>query len=155
MPNSKSPLGRGKSQVKVPELTGKDRRSLRALGHALSPVVQVGKAGLTQGVTDEMQHALLAHELIKVRLLGECPLDRTEAAEHIAAVTHACLIQTLGGMLLFYKPNLEKPKLSLTHPAATEKAPSGKAKASASRRRLPPSRSGATHRRSRSSAAKK
>jgi RNA-binding protein len=153
--NSKLPAGRGKSQAKVPELTGKDRRNLRALGHALSPVVQVGKAGLSQGVTDELQRALKSHELIKVRLLGECPLDRAEAGERIAAVTHSTLIQTLGGILLFYQPNLEKPKISLTQPELTEKAPGGKAKALASRRRLPPSRTGATHRRSRSSAAKK
>ena len=155
MSNSNSPAGRGKSKVKVPELTGKERRNLRALGHALSPVVQLGKSGLSQGVTDELQRALDAHELIKVRVLAECPLDRAQAGERIAAVTHCSLIQTLGGILLLYKPNLDKPKISLTQPVLTEKAPGGKAKASASRRRLPPSRTGATHRRSRTSAAKK
>jgi RNA-binding protein len=153
--NSKLPAGRGKSKPKVPELTGKDRRNLRALGHALSPVVQLGKSGLSQGATDELERALQAHELIKVRVLAECPLDRTQAGERIASVTHASLIQTGGGILLLYKPNLDKSKSSLTQPAPTDKAPGGKAKASASRRRLPPSRTGATHRRSRTSAAKK
>ncbi len=153
MLNSKSPAGQGKSKAKVPELTGKDRRHLRAAGHALSPVVQVGKAGLTPGVTDEVQRALQAHELIKVRLLGECPLDRGEAGQRIAEATRAHLIQTLGGILLFYKPNLDKPKISLTPPPASEKAPGGKAKASGNRRRLPPSRTGAAQRRPGFSAA--
>ena len=63
------------------ELTGKERRTLRALGHALSPVVQIGKAGLSKGVTLELHGALEAHELIKVQLLRECPLERDEDRE--------------------------------------------------------------------------
>ena len=102
------------------ELTGKERRALRALGHALSPVVHIGKAGLTPGVTRELQGALKAHELIKVQLLGECPLERADAAERIAKAATASVIQTLGKTLLFYKPNLEKPKISLKGPGSSE-----------------------------------
>ncbi len=102
------------------ELTGKERRALRALGHALSPVVHIGKAGLTPGVTRELQGALKAHELIKVQLLGECPLERTDAAEQIAKAAIASVIQTLGKTLLFYRPNLEKPKISLKGPSASD-----------------------------------
>jgi len=102
------------------ELTGKERRALRALGHALSPVVHMGKAGLTLGVTRELQGALKAHELIKVQLLGECPLEQADAAEQIAKATSATVVQTLGKTLLFYKPNLEKPKLSLEGPGSSD-----------------------------------
>ena len=102
------------------ELTGKELRALRALGHALSPVVHIGKAGLTPGVTRELQGALKAHELIKVQLLGECPLERADAAEQIANATIATVIQALGKTLLFYKPNLEKPKLSLKGPGSSD-----------------------------------
>jgi RNA-binding protein len=133
------------------ELTGKERRALRALGHALSPVVHIGKAGLTPGVTRELQGALKAHELIKVQLLGECPLDRVDAAERIAKATIASVIQTLGKTLLFYKPNLEKPKISLDGPGsadatiarsrkAASKGVRPKHKAAASRRSDSPSR---------------
>ena len=122
------------------------------MGHALTPVVQIGKGGLTKGVTDELKNALQAHELIKVRLLGESPLDRADAGKRIAAATRAELIQAVGGILLFYLPNLDKPKISLTPTAAIEKATGGKAKASAKRRRLPPSRTGAKERSARSDA---
>ena len=115
--------------TKPKELTGKDRRTLRAMGHALSPVVQVGKAGLTPGVFRELQGALKAHELIKVQLLGECPLDRAEAAEQISEGTDASVIQTLGKTLLFYKPNLEKPRLSLSLDASGEGSPARSRKA--------------------------
>jgi RNA-binding protein len=96
------------------QLTSKERQVLRALGHPLSPVVQIGKAGLTGGVTQELNNALDAHELIKVQVLGECPLERPEAAEKIAAVTKATVVQALGRILLFYRPNPDKRQILLT-----------------------------------------
>ena len=58
--------------------TGDLRRALRAHGHAMSPIVQVGKAGVTQGVIKQVNQALADHELIKVKVGGECPVDRHE-----------------------------------------------------------------------------
>ena len=61
-------------------LTGKQRRFLRAEAHALSPVVMVGKEGLSDTVLNAVREALLAHELIKVRQLDTAPLSREELA---------------------------------------------------------------------------
>lgn len=116
MAKTTAPSAKAKTPARPRELTGRERRTLRALGHALSPVVQIGKAGFTKGVSQEMQGALEAHELIKVQLLGECPLERTEAAERISKGTGASVVQMLGRTLLLYKRNAEKPKLSLARP---------------------------------------
>jgi RNA-binding protein len=110
--------GEPRRAVAPKPLTGKERRKLRALGHSLSPVVQIGKAGLTRGVSEELQNALDAHELIKVQLLGECPIERTEAAERVAATTKAAVVQTLGRMLLFYRPNPDKRRILVEPPKA-------------------------------------
>src|SRR5512143_3365150 len=67
MPAPTSP--RKKSLMPSTEL----RRRLRAAGHALSPVVQVGKLGTTNAVLDQVTCALRDHELIKVKLGSECP----------------------------------------------------------------------------------
>ena len=56
------------------------RRRLRGAGHALTPVVQLGKDGTTEAVRKQILAALADHELIKIKLGSECPQDRFEVA---------------------------------------------------------------------------
>ncbi len=49
-------------------LTARERASLKARAHALEPVVQSGSAGLTDKLVAEVDRALTAHELIKVKV---------------------------------------------------------------------------------------
>jgi len=94
-------------------LTGKQRRRLRSLGHGLPPVVQVGKAGLTDAVKNAIDEQLLAHELIKIRCGGECPLDRKEVAAAVETELGADIAQTLGHTLLLYRAHPDEPALEL------------------------------------------
>lgn len=55
---------------RVPQLTSAQRKRLRGLAHDLRPLVQIGKSGLTEGVSAEIDRALDDHELIKVRFLA-------------------------------------------------------------------------------------
>ena len=48
-------------------LTPLERKALKAKAHKLEPVVQIGAKGLTEEVIAEIDRALKAHELIKVR----------------------------------------------------------------------------------------
>lgn len=95
------------------ELTGKERRSLRALGHHLKPIVQVGHAGVTDGVLDALRAALTQHELVKVKVLESSPLDRFETSEAIGTPLGAAIAQVLGRTLLFYKPNPKGRRIDL------------------------------------------
>lgn len=94
-------------------LIGKHRRHLRALAHSLQPVVQVGQRGLTEAVVRQIDGALTDHELIKVKLAKECPLERNEAAATITARTAAHLAGGAGRVLIFYRPHPAKPKIRL------------------------------------------
>ena len=49
-------------------LRGSDRRHLRGLANPIKAVVQIGEAGLTEGVLAAVDRALRDHELIKVRI---------------------------------------------------------------------------------------
>jgi putative YhbY family RNA-binding protein len=51
-------------------LTGSERKALKGKAHKLEPVVQIGAKGLTDEVFAEIERALIAHELIKVRAAG-------------------------------------------------------------------------------------
>jgi RNA-binding protein len=87
------------------------RRQLRAAGHHLSPVVQVGKEGMTEGVLRQLDRALLDHELVKVKLGTETPEDRFESADALlAGAEGAQLAQILGRTVLVYRRHPEKPR---------------------------------------------
>jgi len=86
------------------------RKSLRAHGHALQPIVQIGKHGTTEAVTSQVEKALLDHELIKVKLGTECPESRFEVAERLGAGAGVNVVQILGKAILLYKRHPKNPK---------------------------------------------
>jgi RNA-binding protein len=106
------------------------RRRLRGLGHALPPVVQIGKQGPTASVVTQIAHALLDHELIKVRLGAECPETRFEIAELLGEESGVNVVQILGRTVLLYKRHPKKPKIE---PA--KKRPESRPPLAAARRR--------------------
>src|SRR5260370_8312469 len=62
----------------APALSERQRKHLRALAHALRPVIHLGNAGLTAAVARETERALRDHELIKVRAPAGDPAARAE-----------------------------------------------------------------------------
>ncbi len=91
---------------------GRVLRHLRALGHHLNPVLAVGKEGVTAALAAETERALLAHELVKVRVHQEAPAERHEVAAELASATTATLVQVLGRTILLYKRHPNEPKIS-------------------------------------------
>ena len=85
------------------------RRRLRAAGHALPPVVQIGKLGTTPAIAKQVARALLDHELIKVKLGTECPESRFEVAAAFAARPGVRVAQILGRTVLLYQRHPKKP----------------------------------------------
>lgn len=92
-------------------LTGAAARTLRALAHSLSPVVHVGKQGVTPKLVAQIDRALLDHELIKVKILPEAPEDRKIIAAALADATGSELAQIIGRVALLYKPHPKKPTI--------------------------------------------
>ena len=94
-------------------LSGKQRRTLRALGHHLQAVVQVGHAGLTEAVLAALEQALHDHELVKVRISENAPEPRAIIAANLAASTGSELAQLLGRTVLLYRARPVDPKIVL------------------------------------------
>lgn len=105
----------------TPVLTGKQKRFLRAQGHSLKPLLQVGQQGPGPAVVAQAQACLAAHELVKVRVLESCPLEREACAQALAQATGAAVAQVLGRTVLLYRPHPEAPLLRL--PAAGARPP--------------------------------
>jgi RNA-binding protein len=115
------------------------RKALRAAGHHLSPVVQVGKEGVTEAVLRQLDAQLLAHELVKVKVGTESPEDRFEAAGRLGEAAGAQVAQILGRTVLVYRRHPERPRFEpAERPAAGSAAEPGPARA----RRGRPGRAG-------------
>ena len=88
-------------------LTPRERARLKARAHALEPVVHIGQAGLTDALVAEVDRALTAHELIKVRIGAADRHDRATLAEAICARTDAAEVQQVGKVLVLWRPRPE------------------------------------------------
>lgn len=94
-------------------LTTKQRQFLKGLAHPLSPVVRLGKGGLTESVIRETKRALESHELIKVRVDVDDPAQRRATAESLAVETDAQLAAAIGKVAVLYRPRDEDPGIKL------------------------------------------
>jgi RNA-binding protein len=110
---AKDPPGGRDFRLQTAVLTGKQRRHLRGLGHGLRPIVQVGKAGIDDGLVTAVAQALDDHELVKVKVGEAAKLDRHDAAEAIAHKTHSEVAQVLGNTVLLYRAHPEDPAIVL------------------------------------------
>ncbi len=83
---------------------------LRARAHALDPVVLLGAAGLSEAVFQEIDRALRAHELIKVRAARSGREDRAAMFHAMADRLEAALVQSIGHTVVLFRPRpVEKP----------------------------------------------
>ena len=91
------------------QMKSKDRAYLRSEAQTLSPVVYVGKNGLTDSVVAALDEALDAHELVKVRF--QAAKDETRPiSETLAEKTASTLVATTGFTAVFYRRNPDPEK---------------------------------------------
>ena len=104
-------------------LTPSRRRALRAKAHHLDPVVTIGQHGLTPSVLHEIDIALTAHELIKIRVLNDDRDERSALLARICTEIGAAPVQQLGKLLIVWRPKPApeiveaRPKTRATKPA--------------------------------------
>ena len=88
-------------------MTPSERKAFKARAHKLEPVVIIGAKGLTDEVVAEIDRALKAHELIKVRVPVLGREERDEAFEAICKRTGAAPVQHIGKILVLFRKNVE------------------------------------------------
>ena len=89
-------------------LTPRERAHLKARAHALEPVVQVGHAGSTDGVVAEVDRALTAHELIKVRINVPDRHQREAIGDQLATRTESAIVFRVGKIVALWRPRPEE-----------------------------------------------
>jgi RNA-binding protein len=98
-------------------LTPRQRAYLKSLAHHLKPVAYVGKEGVVDATIRSIQEALHTRELMKVKVQEAAPLNVREAgAELEAAIENSTVVQTIGRVVILYRPHPEKPEIKLPKP---------------------------------------
>jgi RNA-binding protein len=91
------------------ELSERQRKYLRGLGHALNPVLLIGSNGLTPGVVAEAKRALHDHELIKVKFRSAERAARDAGLTELATSTESVMVHRIGHTALYYKRRNDRP----------------------------------------------
>lgn len=89
-------------------LSEPQKKFLRGLGHQLKPLVTIGEAGLSDSVLSEYESTLDHHELMKIRVRIGDRVARDEIIRKLCSESSATLVQRIGNVALFYRPNLNK-----------------------------------------------
>ena len=93
-------------------LTPAQRQYLKGLAHSRQPVVMIGSNGLTAAVLKEIELALSAHELIKIKAGHDDVETRRAWMAEMCAATGAAPVQQIGKVLVIYRAT-DKPAIAL------------------------------------------
>jgi RNA-binding protein len=103
------------------ELALARQRALKALAHAIKPIVWIGGAGLSESVIHELDQGLKSHELIKVKVSGDERETRNALLVEICERLGAAPIQHIGKILVIYRPRPEKINSPAITPGRNDK----------------------------------
>ena len=94
-------------------LTGKQRSYLKAIANNIDPIFQVGKNGITDNFIKQVEEALEAREIIKIKVLNNSLLDAKDVAIELAEKTNAEFVQSIGNKFILYRESKENKKIIL------------------------------------------
>ena len=89
-------------------LTGKQRSYLRSLANGIETIMQIGKGGVSETVLKQIDDALEARELIKIKILNNSMLEAKETANEIAEAVSAEYVQSIGNKFVLYRESEDK-----------------------------------------------
>ena len=94
-------------------LTSKQRAVLRSHAKSMETILQVGKSGVGDTLIKQVDDALTARELIKLRVLENSMLTAREAAGQLAEAVNADVVQVIGTRFVLFRRNPKKPLYEL------------------------------------------
>lgn len=93
-------------------LSPKQRSFLRGKAHHLQPVVMIGKEGVSEAVLKTLYSALRSHELVKVKASSADQEEFRATVETILDNCEAEKVQTIGHLLVLFRPSTLPGKVS-------------------------------------------
>lgn len=97
-------------------MTSKQRSYLKGLAMTMDPILQIGKSSLTPELTQAVDEALEARELIKIHVLKNCIDDAKELGMVLGERTRSQVVQVIGKMIVLYRPAKEEKNRKIVLP---------------------------------------
>lgn len=94
-------------------LNSRQRAQLRGMANQMETIFQIGKMGVVENSIKQVDEALEARELIKLRILETCPVSVRDAAEEIAQKTGADVVQVIGTRFILYRESKDNKQIKL------------------------------------------
>lgn len=94
-------------------MTSKQRAYLKGIAMVTEPIFQIGKGRLTPEITEAVDEALEARELIKITVLNNCLEEPAELARVLSERTKSEIVQVIGKKIVLYRESQKKKKIEL------------------------------------------
>lgn len=94
-------------------LNSRQRAQLRGMANDYETILQVGKGGINENTVKQVNDALEARELIKMRILETCPTTVRETADTLAEITGSDVVQVIGSKFILYKESKNNKTIKL------------------------------------------
>ena len=94
-------------------VTSKQRAKLKSLAMSEDTILQVGKGGISEALIKQIDDALTARELIKIKVLETAPDDIKDIAGELSQATDSEVVQIIGTKIVFFRINPENNKIKI------------------------------------------
>ncbi|MBO7631566.1 MAG: ribosome assembly RNA-binding protein YhbY [Lachnospiraceae bacterium] len=94
-------------------MTSKQRAYLKSIAMVTEPILQIGKGRLTPEITESVNEALEARELIKISVLNNCLEKADDIARVLSERTGSEVVQVIGKKIVLYRESKKKKKIEL------------------------------------------
>lgn len=94
-------------------LNSRQRAQLRGLANSAETIFQIGKGGMSDQLVKQVDEALEARELIKLRVLETAPVTSRQAADEIAPAVGADVVQVIGSRFILYRESKDHKTIVL------------------------------------------
>jgi RNA-binding protein len=94
-------------------LTSKQRAKLRAMANGLDSIFQIGKNDIKDTLLQQLDDALEARELIKIKVLENSMISAREACDEICGALNAHPGSVIGSKMVIYRQSKNKKKIDI------------------------------------------
>lgn len=94
-------------------ITTKQRAKLRGIANTIDTILQIGKGGIGDTLVAQVDDALTAREIVKMKVLENSIYTAREAAQELAEKTNSDIVQVIGSKLVLYRRNEKEPVIVL------------------------------------------
>ncbi|MGM9550647.1 MAG: YhbY family RNA-binding protein [Clostridia bacterium] len=94
-------------------ITSKQRAYLRGLANNIDTIFQIGKGGIGDNFLKQMEDALEAREIVKVKVLETAFMSAREACEAVCEEIGAEPVSCVGNKFVVYKESVNNKQIKL------------------------------------------